>query len=166
MDNSETASTTAPPVTNLAPDIGDDLHGANLTVSTWFEVTQAQIDAFSEATGDHQWIHKANAGPDQGLFEGPVAHGLLLVALAVNLARNSGGLPVGTWVLYGFDKLRFRSPVRSGSRIRCRTELRDSQPLGNRRLLNVRLVIEGEGGKIPALTANCSLLCLPADSQV
>lgn len=135
--------------------------------SNWFSVTQKQIDAFSEATGDDQWIHRTNNfETGHGSFGGPIAHGLLVVSLAMRLARDSGALPEGTWVLYGFDKLRFRAPVRSGTRIRCRTVIRDLQELGGRLLLNVRFVIEIADGKIPALTMNGSLLCLNREAEL
>ena len=136
------------------------------SMSDWFHVTQKQIDGFSQATGDNQWIHRVNVEPGQSPFGGPIAHGLFLVSQAINLARECGALPEGTWVLYGFDKLRFRAPVRSGSRIRCLTVLRDVQELGDRLLLNVRFVVEIADGKIPALTMNCSLLCLNRQAQV
>ncbi len=129
-------------------------------MSNWFHVTQQQIDAFSEATGDDQWIHRSNIEPGHSPFGGPIAHGLLLVSLAINLARECGALPEGTWVLYGFDKLRFRAPVRIGRRIRCLTVILGLQDLGGRLLVNMRFVIEIEDGKIPALTTNCSLLCV------
>ena len=135
-------------------------------LSDWFHVTQKQIDAFSEATGDNQWIHRFDVEPGQGPFGGPIAHGLLLVSLAISLARDSGALPEGTWVLYGFDKLRFRAPVRTGTRIRCLTVIRDFQEIGVRLLLNVRVVIESSAGKIPALTMNCSLLCLNREAEI
>jgi acyl dehydratase len=135
-------------------------------ISNWFRVTQKQIDAFSEATGDNQWIHTFNVEPGHGPFGGPIAHGLLLVSLAINLARECGALPEGTWVLYGFDKLRFRAPVRSGTRIRCLTVVRDFQELGGRLLLNVRFVVDLADGRIPALTMNCSLLCLNREAEL
>jgi acyl dehydratase len=141
----------------IGPTIGEQY------VSAWFPVGQNQIDGFCEATGDNQWIHRSNVNPEQKLFGGPVAHGLLVVSLAINLARESGALPEGTWVLYGFDKLRFRAPVRSGARIRCLTAIQDCRELGHRRLLNLRFVIEIAGQTIPAITMNCSLLCLPED---
>jgi acyl dehydratase len=130
------------------------------SVSNWFEVTQKQIDVFSEATNDHQWIHKSNVEQGHGPFGGPIAHGLLLVSLALYLARGCGALPEGTWVLCGFDNLRFRAPVHSGTRVRCLTVILGLQELGERRLLNVGFSIEIEGGRIPALTTKCSLLCL------
>jgi acyl dehydratase len=135
-------------------------------ISNWFHVTQKQLDAFSEATGDNQWIHRLNVKPGLSPFGGPIAHGLLVVSLAINLARDCGALPGGTWVLYGFDKLRFRTPVRSGSRIRCLTMIRDFHELGGRLLLSARFVVEVADGKIPALTMNCSLLCLNLDAKL
>jgi len=135
-------------------------------ISNWFHVTQKQLDAFSEATGDNQWIHRFNVKPGRGPFGGPIAHGLLVVSLAINLARDCGALPEGTWVLYGFDKLRFRAPVRSGTRFRCLTVIRDFQELGGRLLLNARFVVEIEDGKIPALSMNCSLLCLHQEAEL
>jgi acyl dehydratase len=134
-------------------------------ISNWFHVTQKQLDAFSEATGDDQWIHRFNVKPGHGPFGGPIAHGLLIVSLAIKLARDCGALPEGTWVLYGFDKLRFRAPVRSGTRIRCLTVIRDFRELGCRLLLNARFVVEIEDGKIPALSMNCSLLCLHGEAE-
>ena len=83
------------------------------SISEWVEVDQQTIDAFAAATGDHQWIHTSIEGNP---FGGPIAHGLLLVSLALTLARDSGALPDATWVIYAFDKLRFRSPVRCGAR--------------------------------------------------
>jgi hypothetical protein len=89
----------------------------------------------------------------------------LLASLAINLARDSGALPEGTWVLYGFDKLRFRAPVYGDICIRCLTVIRDFQELGGRLLLNVRFVIEIADGKVPALTTNCSLLYLNREAE-
>jgi acyl dehydratase len=129
-------------------------------ISNWFLVTQNQIDAFAEATGDKQWIHTCNVEQKDNPFGAPIAHGLLLVSLAINLTRACGALPQATWVLYGFDKLRFRAPVRSGTRIRCLTIILGLQPLGGRQLMSVRLAIEIEGEKIPAITANCTLMCV------
>jgi acyl dehydratase len=135
-------------------------------ISAWFPVAQKQIDAFGEASGDNQWIHRSNVKPEQGPFGGPVAHGLLVVSLAINLARESGALPQGTWVLYGVDKLRFRAPVRTGTHIRCLTEIRDCRELGGRLMLTVRFVIQIADQMIPAITMNCSLLCLKRDSDL
>ena len=128
--------------------------------SPWSSVTQDQIDAFAAATGDDQWIHRTSAEQDGSPFHGPIAHGLLLVSFAITLARESGALEDATWVLYGFDKLRFRAPVRSGVSFRCLTTIKGSQQLAGKTLLQVRFVMEIEDQKIPALVADCLLLHL------
>jgi acyl dehydratase len=133
--------------------------GKETGVSDWFEVTQDQIDGFADAVDDHQWIHTAASGPANP-FGGPIAHGLLILALSISLARDSGALPFCTWVIYGYDKLRFRAPVLSGKRIRCRTSILDAKDIGTRFLLTVRFKVEIEREKVPALVADCSLLCL------
>ena len=135
--------------------------------SDWFEVSQSQIDAFAAATGDRQWIHSGAAKSAGSPFSGSIAHGLLLVSLSVSLARKCGALADATWVLYGFDKLRFRAPVESGARVRCRTTIQRVRVLSGRVLTDVQFEMEIEGHKIPALVTACSLLRLDAvpDSQ-
>jgi acyl dehydratase len=128
--------------------------------SDWLCVTQGQIDAFAAATGDMQSIHRSDAEHANGLFRGPIAHGLLLVSLAMGLARESGALPDATWVLYGFEKLRFRAPVRSGARVRCLTTVNGVRKLAGKTLLNVRYVMEIQDERIPAFVADCLLLNL------
>jgi acyl dehydratase len=153
--------------TDILPDSGEVT--ANIVgkryLSRWFEVTQKQIDVFSEATHDHQWIHKVTVGEGRGPFGGPIAHGLLLLSIALNLAQGGRALPDGAWVLYGFDRLRFHAPVRSGTYVRCLTAILGVQDLAGRCLLNVRLVIETEDRTIPVLTANCALLRLKEESK-
>ena len=148
--------------------LGDEA-AANLVgrrrISYWFEVTQKQINAFSEATHDHQWIHQATV-KGHSPFGGPIAHGLLLVSIALNLAREGSALPEGAWVPYGFERLRFRAPVRSGTHIRCLTTILGLQKFGSRLLLNVRLAIEAEERNAPVLTADCSLMCLSKTDRV
>jgi|GEM_PF-6206158 len=137
--------------------------GARLTVHTnsdWVKVHQGMIDEFAMITADDQWIHRRDVGRRMRPFGSPIAHGLLLLSLAISLARNSGALPRATWVLYGFDRLRFRAPVTSGTRIRCIVKDRRWRHLGGRQLLDISLAVEIENEKVPALTANCSLVCL------
>ena len=133
-------------------------------ISHWYKVTQKQIDDFSEATHDHQWIHRANVKEGCSPFGGSIVHGLLLVSIALNLALEGSTLPEATWVLYGFDRLRFPAPVRSGSHIRCLTTILGSREVGGRHLLNVRLAVEMEDRNSPALIADCSLLCFKEEA--
>lgn len=128
--------------------------------SRWFSVTQEQIDSFAAVTGDKQWIHQLKAECSGSPFNAPIAHGLLLVSFAISLARESGALQDATWVLYGFDKLRFRAPVKTGTRIRCRTTVRGIKELCGRTLLDAQFVMEIEDHKIPAFVGDCLLLNL------
>ena len=56
--------------------------GTDLGVSAWTEMTQARIDLFAEATGDHQWIHVDPARAKDGPFGCTIAHGYLTLSLA------------------------------------------------------------------------------------
>jgi len=136
--------------------------GQKVTFSEWIEITQKQIDSFAEASGDHQWIHCESHAASVGRFGGPIAHGLLLLSISLKLARESRTLQPDsrTWVVYGYDKLRFRAPVRVGKRIRCHTVLLNVRELGCLELLTVRFKIEIESQKVPALVGECYFLCM------
>ena len=96
-------------------------------VSDWVEVTQAMIDAFADATGDHQFIHvdpeRAAATP----FGGTIAHGFLTLSLMPLLSARTPDLPrlagAVLGVTYGGNRVRFITPVRSGVRVRGRFRL-------------------------------------------
>ncbi|HVJ03640.1 MAG TPA: MaoC family dehydratase [Sphingomonas sp.] len=95
-------------------------------VSDWVEVTQAMIDSFAEATGDHQFIHVDPERAAQTPFGGTIAHGFLSLSLMPMLAARTGapriaGARMG--VNYGGNKVRFVTPVRSGKRVRGRFTL-------------------------------------------
>jgi acyl dehydratase len=97
------------------------------TVSDWVEVTQAMIDKFADATGDHQFIHIDPVRAALTPFGGTIAHGFLTLSLMpllssrVEDAPRLAGARMG--VNYGGNKVRFLSPVRSGSRVRGRFKL-------------------------------------------
>ena len=100
--------------------IGDRV-GQQIAVSDWLEVTQARINQFADATGDHQWIH---VDPARAAVELPskstIAHGFLTLSLLSTLIRESirfTGLRMA--INYGLNRVRFVSPVPSGSRIRA-----------------------------------------------
>ncbi|KAF0674604.1 MaoC family dehydratase [Profundibacterium mesophilum] len=106
--------------------------GEEIGLSDWMPVTQAMIDSFADATGDHQFIH---VDPQQAAlteFGGTIAHGFLTLSLLAGMAGQAVPALRHTRlaVNYGFDRLRFISPVRSGARIRGRfvlAELRRGQ---------------------------------------
>jgi acyl dehydratase len=126
-------------------------------VSDWVEVTQAMIDGFADATGDHQFIH---VDPDRAArtpFGGTIAHGFLSLSLMPMLAASTGapgivGARMG--VNYGGNKVRFLTPVRSGKRVRGRFKLLkfvERKPGVWEQVQEYTLEIEGE--EKPALIA-------------
>jgi acyl dehydratase len=126
-------------------------------VSDWVEVTQAMIDQFAEATGDHQFIHVDPERAAQTPFGGTIAHGFLSLSLMPMLAAKTdapqiAGARMG--VNYGGNKVRFVTPVRSGKRVRGRFTLlkfAERQPGIWEQVQQYVLEIEGE--EKPALIA-------------
>ena len=127
-------------------------------VSDWVEVTQRMIDAFADATGDHQFIHVDPARAAATPFGGTVAHGFLTLSLLPRLASlvPDAGQLAGTrmGVNYGGNAVRFLSPVRSGARVRGRFRLLafDEKRPGQYQQTNA-VTVEIEGQDKPALTA-------------
>ncbi len=130
--------------------------GQEVGVSRWFEVTQAMVDAFADVTEDHQFIHtdpeRAKATP----FGGTIAHGFLTLSLLSAMVYDAvpaiEGVTMG--VNYGFDRVRFISPVKVGSRVRARfvlTAFDQRAPGEVQSTLDVTVEIEGEAK--PALSA-------------
>ena len=130
--------------------------GQEIAVSDWLEVTQARIDQFADATGDHQWIH---VDPARAAAELPskttIAHGFLTLSLLSTLIRESirfTGLRMA--INYGLNKVRFVSPVPSGSRIRARITLQSVEEVSGGVQATWHVAIEGEGGDKPACVAD------------
>jgi acyl dehydratase len=130
------------------------LIGQSIGPGEWTEVTQERINEFASATGDHQWIHvdveRARAGP----FGTTVAHGLL--TLSMISALNKGlfafeGFKMG--VNYGYEKIRFPSPVPVGSKLRVSAKIVDFAPAGSTFQTVVEFAVEVEGGTKPACIA-------------
>lgn len=150
----------------------DDLRqavGTHLGYSNWHTITQREIDAFAEATGDHQWIHvdaeKAATGP----FGVTIAHGFLTLSLVPMLARQVyrvEGVRLG--VNYGANKIRFPSPVPVGSGVRAGVELLSVEPGGGGHRVTSRVTIERGGMEKPACVAETVsvlvALCLRQDT--
>ena len=132
----------------------ETLVGEALGPSDWHLVTQAQVDLFADATGDHQWVHvdpqRARAGP----FGGPIAHGYLTLALAPMLMRQIltvSGVAMG--VNYGLNRVRFPAPVPVGSRVRLRARLVAVEDIAGGAQVTVDLTFEVEGNDKPACVA-------------
>lgn len=132
-------------------------HGTELGVSEWVTVTQEMIDMFAECTDDHQWIHvdPARAAAETP-FGGTIAHGFLTLSLGSKFVYEVvGALPGQVMgINYGFEKLRFLSPVRAGARVRGRFALKHIRKRKPTELLRaLDFTVEIEGQDTPALVA-------------
>jgi acyl dehydratase len=132
--------------------------GTEVGVSSWHLVDQQRIDAFADITEDRQFIH---VDPERAIRETPfgatVAHGFLTVSLLSVFSYEALPKVVGVTrgVNYGFDKLRFVSPVRAGSRLRGRFTLMEAKLRGPKELMSRTSVsVEIEGEAKPALVAD------------
>jgi len=131
--------------------------GSEIGVSDWILVDQDRINAFAEATEDHQFIHVDPAAAAQTPFGGTIAHGFLSLSLLSRMAADVMQVPDTTKmaVNYGLDRVRFIAPVRAGSRVRGRfilDAIEDKAP--GQLLLRHTVTVEIENVPKPALTAH------------
>lgn len=109
-----------------------ELVGHELGTSPWFEVTQERITEFAECTDDRQWIHcDAERAARESPFGTTIAHGFLTLSLCTHLAASAfqiEGVRMG--INLGVNRVRFPSPVPSGSRMRMRAVLIDLKDIG------------------------------------
>ncbi len=134
-----------------------DKVGSEIGASEWILVDQQAIDAFADATQDHQFIHVDPEAAASTPFGGTVAHGFLTLSLLSRMAADAMLRPDGIrmGVNYGFEKVRFIAPVRSGKRVRGRFRLDafdEKRPGQFQFVHNVTVEIEGEDK--PALIAD------------
>lgn len=130
--------------------------GQEVGVSSWLTVDQARIDSFAEATEDRQFIHVDPAAAAQTPFGGTIAHGFLSLSLLSRMAAEATFLPEGLKMAinYGFDRVRFLAPVRSGRRVRGRFTLDSAEEKApGQWLMRHKVTVEIEGEDKPALTA-------------
>lgn len=98
--------------------------GEDLGTSAWHEVTQARIDAFADATDDHTKIHVDLEHARRSPFGSTIAHGLYTLSLGPKFYHELFEITgVGLGLNYGFNRVRFITPVPSGSRVRMRARL-------------------------------------------
>jgi acyl dehydratase len=128
--------------------------GRELGVSEWHRVTQEDVNAFADVTGDHQWIH---VDPDRAAatpFGGTIAHGYYTLSLAprfVYAMYSVQGFAFG--LNYGMNKVRFPAPMPVGERLRMRASLLSVDDVPGGVQLTVQLTFEREGGAKPVCVA-------------
>ncbi|MDD6551972.1 MAG: MaoC family dehydratase [Prevotellaceae bacterium] len=134
--------------------------GKELGTSEWLQVDQDRINAFADATLDHQWIHvDVERAKKESPYKSTIAHGYLTLSLLPHfwgqiLKVNN----VSMMVNYGMDKMRFGKPVLVGSRIRLVTKLASIENLRGICKAGIDFKIEIEGERKPALQGLATFL--------
>ena len=104
--------------------------GQDIGTSDWVAISQAQIDQFARATGDHQWIHTDPVRAAAGPFGSTVAHGFLTLSLVPMLFDSAFAIAdVKMGVNYGLNRVRFTAPVPAGARVRGQFKPLSHEPL-------------------------------------
>jgi len=143
-----------------AYDIMQSRIGEQTSQSEWFEITQERVNDFADVTLDHQWIHidveRSKAGP----FGAPIAHGHLTLSIMGHLPRAAEASLDGPAIEgqklsinYGFDKVRFPSPVPVGAKIRTTGTLKRVEIKGGMIETMNEIVVEIEGQDKPCCVA-------------
>jgi len=128
--------------------------GEEVGVSPWLDVTQERIDTFARAIDDFQWIHVDRERAKKSPFGGTIAHGFLTLSLLSHLAERTFSFSDRKMgVNYGLNRVRFTSPVPSGSRVRARFTLAKYEPLDGGVQVTWNTTVEIEGKDKPALIA-------------
>ena len=136
--------------------------GADEGTGDWFQVTQDQIDQFADVTHDHQFIHVDPEAAKATPFGTTIAHGFLTLSMLTHLAAGASAAPpdpakyegVLMGINYGFNKVRFVSPVKVGSRIRARAVTTNAELKGSAVEVTRSFTIEIDGETKPALVAD------------
>ncbi len=129
--------------------------GREVAASEWFEISQARINLFADATEDKQWIHvDEKRAAAESPFKTAVAHGFLTVSLLAHLAETAMSVGnVKMAVNYGFNRVRFVAPVAAGSRIRARFDLLAIEEISGGAQAVWNVTIERENQEKPACVA-------------
>jgi acyl dehydratase len=128
--------------------------GLEFGPSSWIDVPQEKIDAFAEATGDHQWIHVDPELAAAGPFGTTIAHGYLTLSLLPVMSyevvpRQEGGMAVN----YGLNRVRFPAPVPVGSRVRGSFVVGSVDEFEGGFQVTMTATVEREGGEKPVCVA-------------
>ncbi|KRF18862.1 enoyl-CoA hydratase [Nocardioides sp. Soil797] len=136
--------------------------GTELGTSDWVSIDQRRVNAFADATGDHQWIHVDLERAKEGPFGGTIAHGYLTLSLIPWLGSQIFSLQTpGAKLNYGVNKVRFPTPLLVGKRIRSHVSIAEVVDIPAGKQLTVKHTIEIEDDPKPACVAETVVLLLP-----
>lgn len=117
--------------------------GQELGKSEWLVVDQERINAFADATLDHQWIHVDPERAKEGPFGQTIVHGYLTLSLLPYMWEQI--LQVNNlkmMVNYGMDKMKFGQAVLSGQSLRLVTTLQSIANLRGICKVEIKFAIE------------------------
>jgi len=130
------------------------LVGEELGVSDWVDVTQESVNAFADASGDHQFIHVDPEAAAQTPFGGTIAHGLYTLSIGPRLSYDMWTVEGIAFALnYGYERVRFPAPVPVGSQLRMRATLAAVDDVPGGLQMKVVQTFEVEGGQKPVCVA-------------
>lgn len=125
--------------------------GERLGPTAWMEVQQDRVNLFADATDDHQWIHVDPERATDGPFGGTIAHGLLTLSLLPRFMHELYRVDnVAMAINYGFNKVRFITPVPVGAKLRARSEIADVAMLDGAVQVTLVTTVEVERAQKPA----------------
>jgi acyl dehydratase len=125
--------------------------GSQLGPIEWLPITQERVNLFAEATEDHQWIHVDPERAASGPFGGIIAHGLLTLSLLPHFTHQLYRVEnVALAVNYGYNKVRFITPVKVGANVRARAEISNVDRLDGAVQVTMTVTVEIEGSAKPA----------------
>jgi len=129
--------------------------GEQLGASDWMTIDQQRVDAFADATEDHQWIHVDPQRAADGPFGGTIAHGFLTLSLLSHLSESTFSFAERKMgINYGLNRVRFTSPVPVNSRVRARFTVQKFERIEpNGVQVTWNTVVEIDGSTKPALVA-------------
>jgi len=130
--------------------------GKEIGVSDWLTITQERIAQFAEATEDRQWIHlDRERAEKESPYGTTIGHGFLTLSLISRFMKDviqvRGG--TGMTINYGLNRVRFPSPVRTGSRIRARVALLSVKEVPGAHESTFSVTVESEGSEKPCCVA-------------
>ena len=121
--------------------------------SSWIEITQERIDAFADATDDHQWIHVDPERAKEGPFGTTIAHGYLTLSLVTVASYEVVPRHGRMGINYGANRVRFPAPVPVGSRIRASFEVKQVEEIEGGGQTTMVATVEREGHEKPVCVA-------------
>jgi acyl dehydratase len=129
----------------------EDAAGTALGPTEWVQITQDRVDMFADATDDHQWIHTDPDRAAEGPFGATIAHGLLTLSLLPRFMHELYHVEgVKMAINYGFNKIRFITPVPVGTRLRARSQITEVARIGDAVQATMLTTIEIKDAEKPA----------------